>query len=125
MKSYSQFISEARKPGTPEEHISSAWERKHPGLKLHVRPSVSKDTSIIHSIEVPKHLRRRGIGTRIMKGITNYADKTSKRLALTPAPEPRYKQKLDIFYKKHGFRSNKGRNKDFAISHSMIRNPSA
>ena len=119
MKSFSDFIAESKEVLAK---ISSAWERKHPGMKFHVYHNNSGDIQL-HSLEVPKEKRGSGIGSRALKGLSKYADQNDKRITLTPQPEPGYKKKLDDLYKKHGFVVNKGRNKDFSVSDSRIREP--
>lgn len=118
MKTYSIFLLE----GEALQKISSAWQRKHPGMKLHAYDGNDGDIRL-HSLEVPKEKRGQGIGSRALKGITKYADKNQKRVTLSQAPERGYKAKLDKFYKKNDFVPNKGRNKDFTTRDTMIRNP--
>jgi GNAT superfamily N-acetyltransferase len=120
MRTYKEFIFESQEV---LNKISSAWERKHPGMKLHVYNDQSGDINL-HSLEVPKHKRGQGIGSRAMKGLANYADRQNKRITLTQQAEKGYKGKLDKFYRDKGFRPNKGRNKDYTTSAGMIRNPS-
>lgn len=123
MKTFKQFIIEANQP-KPDAHekISSAWQRKYPGMKAHLTQHHS-NTLKVHSLEVPKELRRRGIGSRFMKGVGNYADKQKQRTVLSPSADKGYKKKLDTFYRSFGFKPNKGRNKDYSISDTMIREP--
>ncbi len=123
MKTYRQFLYEAKssKPDALEK-ITGNWQRKHPGLKYHAYKTRAGHIEL-HSLEVPKEKRKRGIGTRIMKGLTNYASKQKEPVALTPRADKGYKGKLDKFYRSHGFKPNKGRNKDFTTTHSMIRRP--
>lgn len=119
VKTYKEFIIENEEILSK---ISSAWERKHPGMKAHVTQSNLGDIKL-HSLEVPKEKRGKGIGGRFVSGLSKYADKNKKRITLSQQPEPRYKKKLDTFYKRKGFVPNKGRNKDFSVSDTMIRNP--
>lgn len=44
-------------------------------------------------------------------------------ITLTPQAEPGYKGKLDQFYDRLGFKRNSGRNRDFSVSDSRIREP--
>lgn len=119
LKKFSQFIEESKEV---LNKISSAYERRYPGMKLHVYPS-HNDSIRVHSIEVPKKLRGRGIGSRAMKGISQFADRQNKRVTLSPQPESGYKEKLTNFYKKFNFKSNRGKNKNFSVSDTMIREP--
>jgi GNAT superfamily N-acetyltransferase len=82
----------------------------------------------VAAIEVPKDLRKQGIGTKAMQDVIAYADQQGKRLVLTPAlKDERHgttsRSRLVDFYKRLGFVENKGRNKDFAISDGMYREP--
>lgn len=119
MKTFKQFLNES---SGALAKISAAWERKHPGMKFHLYHNQSGDIDL-HSIEVPKEKRRSGIGSRAIKGLSNYADRNNKRVVLTPQAEKGYKGKLDKFYKEKGFVPNKGRNKDFTTRAGMIREP--
>lgn len=82
----------------------------------------------LQMFEVPKEMRKQGIGTKAMQELVDYADSTGKKLTLSPGlPDDRHgttsRARLVKFYKKFGFVENKGRNKDFTISEGMIREP--
>ena len=82
----------------------------------------------LDNIRVPKHLRKQGLGTSIMKEVINFADKSGLRLILTTAVKDPYagttsSDRLKRFYKRFDFVENKGRNKDYSISGNMLRNP--
>jgi len=70
-------------------------------------------------------MQGKGIGTRVMKGLTKYADNQKKRITLNQDPdkgnEP--KEKLAKFYKSHGFEKNRGRSRDSTTRDTDIRNP--
>jgi hypothetical protein len=119
MKTFRQFITESQES---LDKIGSAWRRKYPGMKFHSTLSNSGDVRL-HAIEVPKEKRNQGIGSRAIKGLTRYADKQNKRVTLTPQADKGKKGKLEKFYKSFGFNKNSGRNKDFSVSDSRIRNP--
>lgn len=69
----------------------------------------------------PGH-RNQGIGTKIMNDIIAYANTVHKPVSLSPSKDFGGKiGKLKKFYGGLGFKPNKGRNKDFRISNSMIR----
>jgi GNAT superfamily N-acetyltransferase len=119
MKTYKTFLEDTQ---TALSKISANWERKHPGMKFHVYQAKSGDIDL-HSIEVPKEKRGSGIGSRALKGLTKFADRNNKRIGLTQQPQPGYKKKLDTFYKKFGFRANKGRSKDYSTSAGSLRDP--
>jgi hypothetical protein len=125
MKTYQQFIEEAKRPKLDAvETISKNLQRRTPGMKFHAYPGHSGDIRL-HSIEVPKEKRNQGVGSHALKNLTKFADKQNKRVTLTPQADRGKKAKLDKFYKKFGFKSNKGRNKDFSVSDTMIRNPNS
>ena len=63
-----------------------------------------------------------------MKDLCDYADANNKRILLSPGYKDDHHGttshgRLVSVYKRFGFVQNKGRNKDFRISHTMIRNP--
>jgi GNAT superfamily N-acetyltransferase len=123
MKTYQQFILEAKQPKRDAvQTISKNLERRTPGMKVHAYPSQTGDISL-HSLEVPKEKRNQGVGSHAMRNLTRFADKQNKRVILTPEAERGKKVKLDKFYKRFGFKPNKGRNKDLSVSDTMIRNP--
>ena len=65
-----------------------------------------------------------GEGTKLMKDICEYADKTKKIIILSPSDEfGGNKKRLIEFYKRFGFVENKGKDKDFEIFESMYRLP--
>jgi hypothetical protein len=69
----------------------------------------------------PEH-RNQGIGTKIMNDVIAYANSVNKPVSLSPSKDFGGKiGKLKQFYGGLGFKPNKGRNKDFRISNSMIR----
>jgi predicted GNAT family N-acyltransferase len=119
MKTFQQFLFESEEA---LNKISSAWERKHPGMKFHVYQNRSGDIRL-DQFEVPKNKRGQGIGGRALRGLSKYASKNKKRITLTPQAERGYKKKLDTFYRSYGFKPNSGRNKDYSVSDTMIRNP--
>lgn len=123
MKTFKEFLAEAKPPKPDAYHtISKNWERKPQVKKFNVTMGNRGDLRV-HGVEVKSDSRRQGIGSRIFKGFNRYADSVGKRITLTPQAERGYKGKLDKFYRIHGFVPNKGRNKDFSVSDTMIRNP--
>lgn len=75
-------------------------------------------------IVVPEASRGQGVGTNAMKLLTQYADRTGQRIALTPSADfGGNKKRLEAFYKRFGFKPNKGRSKDFTVSEAMVREP--
>ena len=97
-------------------------KNKYPNVDLSV---FSKPEGItLSKIVVPKDARSEGIGSKVMKDLIKYADENNLPIALTPDSSfGGSKTRLKSFYKKFGFKDNKGRNKDFSFRESMIRQP--
>lgn len=125
MKTYSQFIAEAKEARPPEEYlpkIERAIGRRHPGTNLSVSHTKSGNFRV-NQIWVPPYMQGRGIGTKVMSNLTALADKKKKKITLNQDPDPGKKAKLAKFYKSHGFKPNKGRSRDLTIKDTHIRNP--
>lgn len=80
----------------------------------------------LNSIIVGK--KQQGSGTAAMEQLVRFADQHRVRITLTPALRDDHhgttsRARLVRFYKRFGFKENKGRNKDFAVSDGMIRDP--
>ena len=87
-----------------------------------------RDIIKLDSIIVSKQDRKTGVGSSVMQEITDYADKHNLRIALTPAikgdpGETTSRGRLVRFYKRFGFKENKGRYANYSISAGMIRDP--
>lgn len=69
--------------------------------------------------------RDKGNGTRFMEALASLADAQGWTLALTPdlSLGATSIARLRRFYKRFGFKENKGRYTDFTISESMVRRP--
>lgn len=78
--------------------------------------------NIILSLIVIKD-KGKGIGSKVMKDLCNYADLSGLTISLTPCTSfgATSLSRLKGFYSRFGFKENKGRNKDYSISESMIR----
>lgn len=76
-------------------------------------------------IFVPKENRKQGVGSQIMQFIVNYADKENRIITLSPSTDfgGTSINRLKNFYKNFGFVENKGRNKNYKYSSTMIRYP--
>ena len=126
MKTFSQFITEAKEARPPKEvlaKIDKAYGRKYPGTNVDVSHDNKSGDLRVNQLFVPPKPQGKGIGTRVMKGLTKYADKQNKRMTLTQDPDPGKKAKLAKFYKSHGFQKNSGRKRDFSTRDTDIRNP--
>ena len=126
MKTFSEFITEAKEARPPKEvlaKIDKAYARKHPGTNVDVSHDNKSGDLRVNQLFVPPNKQGKGIGTRVMKGLTKYADKQNKRITLNQDPDPGKKAKLAKFYKSHGFEKNSGRKRDFTTRDTHIRNP--
>lgn len=79
----------------------------------------------LNKIVVPQEERNQGVGMQAMRHLTNYADASRQRVALSPSLDfgATSKQRLMDFYRRHGFRPNTGRSRDLSVSAAMIREP--
>jgi GNAT superfamily N-acetyltransferase len=117
-----------KKPSAPEARAWAAEARQRLGLKVwDVWLSGGNDLKL-GMFEVEKAERKQGVGSRAMEELCDYADQHGFRVVLTPAlPDDRHgttsRSRLVTFYKRFGFKENKGRSKDFAISEGMYRDP--
>ena len=93
-------------------------------LHLYIK---SNGSLFIGNIRIKKEHRGKGIGSTVMRRIKKFADEHKLIISLAPEAESRYKEKLDKFYKSHGFVVNKGRKKDYRLaepfSKTMYRRP--
>ncbi|MGW0899424.1 hypothetical protein ACWD0G_20990 [Streptomyces goshikiensis] len=95
----------------------------HPA-KIHISYDSSSGYLALDLLVVTRVRRNEGTGTAIMRALTAETDLHGVPMALTPAADfggsvPR----LRAFYRRFGFISNRGRGKDYATSHAMIRRP--
>lgn len=89
---------------------------------------LSRGNLKLNMIAVAKDSQGEGIGTQVMGRIANFADANGLRIILSPGlPDDGFgttsRARLVRFYRRFGFVENKGRNKDFAISEGMYREP--
>jgi predicted GNAT family acetyltransferase len=93
------------------------------GVSLALSESPSKLS--VGKIVVPPSERNKGIGSQIMRAVTEYADTAGKPVTLTPSTDfgGRSVKSLEDFYKRFGFGSNQGRKRDYSFSDSMVRYP--
>lgn len=98
------------------------------GLKQFIVTEKGNDL-YLDSIIVDKKDQGKGLGTKALKQLISYADQTGKRIILTPGlPNKEHgttsRNRLVKFYKKFGFKENKGRSIDFAMgAGKMYRDP--
>lgn len=101
--------------------LSDELMAANPGLKL----DIGIDSSgVMRLSRIISPEQGSGIGSAIMQKLTDFADQTGTRMALTPSGDfGGNVRRLRDFYKRFGFIDNKGANKDFSISETMLRDP--
>ena len=87
--------------------------------------TLSKKSDVVTIDKLVVADRNQGNGTRFMDDLTKEADGNNWTLALTPDASfgATSVRRLKDFYKRFGFKENKGRNTDFTINESMVRRP--
>jgi len=111
---YNELITESL------EEIKDRWTELGIDFSLYQH----NDVINLNKIIVPKEARMMGNGTKAMKLLIDYADKTNKRIALSPSGDfGGNKNRLIKFYQQFGFVPNKGKYKDYLTRETMIRYP--
>ena len=113
------------------QSFAARLKAKHEGVEdlwIYSLGDSNPNTIKLDSIRVAKDARKSGVGSAVMQEITDYADERRLRVVLTPGQRDdghgtTSRGRLVRFYKRFGFKENKGRNKDFTISAGMIREP--
>lgn len=106
--------------GLTRQQLVDEFKAKYPGIKLDLLGN--GDVVTLSRIVIPEDGRQSGRGTEVMQAITAWADGAGKKLALTPSADfGGNKKRLVDFYKRFGFVENKGKNKDYEVSESMVR----
>ena len=106
------------------DQLSKFVEKQWPGVDLSLADHNFNDETHLSMIEVPLEQRRGGVGSQIMRMVTDYADQNKRTLTLSPEYRGRggpSKDKLTAWYREFGFVPNKGRNKDYRFRALMIR----
>ena len=102
------------------QDLAAQLREEYPGLKLDLAGRGQKVT--LSRIVAPE--REQGTGSAVMRRLTDWADASGRTLALTPSNDfGGNVKRLREFYRRFGFVENKGRNKDYAISEAMYREP--
>lgn len=106
------------------ERLTAQFARDFPGTRVSIAARKMSPVIVIDVIVVPQGQRRQGTGTRIMQAIIEAADANGITLACDPSTDlGGTKTGLMRFYRRFGFRPNKGRNADLSITGAMIRRP--
>lgn len=104
------------------ESIENKYTQEGCDLILIYKSSTS--SIFLSKIFIKKEGRNKGLGSKAIKDIIQLADKYQLIVALTPSDGwGSNLNRLRKFYKNFGFKDNKGRNKDFRITGSLIRIP--
>lgn len=110
------------KQGISVKDLQSQLESEFDGVELSIGESNGVVT--VSKIVVPEDQRNVGTGSAIIQRVTDWADQNSKTVALTPSKDfGGTVGRLKKFYKQLGFVENKGKNKNFEVSESMLREP--
>ncbi len=112
------------------QRLASTLRRRHSLSRFDLSHDRRSDAIELADVEVPRHLRKQGVGSRVMGILTKFADKHKKRIWLHTGEKNSLsgttsRGRLVKFYRVHGFVPNKGKRKDYALSRfaSMYRNP--
>lgn len=90
------------------------------GLDIYENKTSLKLSRII----IKPEFRDKGVGSKIMEDLVKYADQNKQIIVLTPSSDfGGNKNRLVQFYKRFGFKHNKGQYKNFEFMDSMIRYP--
>ncbi len=102
------------KPSSKLDELVRQLKSSFLGLDLYVYETLK--TIHVSRINVPKDQRGKGIGSKVLTALKDYARQVSKPLVLVPEAERGKKQALEDFYKSNDFVYNKGRRKDWNIT---------
>ena len=103
-----------------EDYLRSKYEQQLESLDIYE----NRTSLILSRIIIKPEFRGTGVGSKIMEDLINYAEKNKQIIALTPSSDfGGNKNRLIQFYKRFGFKHNKGQYKNFEFRDSMIRYP--
>jgi len=103
-----------------EDILKSKYGKFLKGLDIYE----NKTSLILSRIIINDEFKGEGIGTKVMKDLVDYAEKNNQIIALTPSSDfGGNKNRLIQFYKRFGFKHNKGIHKSYEFRDSMIRYP--
>ena len=105
-------------------NLNNHFRKKYPQLEyLFISGNIEK--IFLSQIVIKPEFRETGFGSKIMKDLVDYADKTSSIIYLSPdnCLGASSVTRLVNFYKRFGFVMNKGKNKDFTTMEAMLRRP--
>lgn len=100
----------------------SAIRKEYPDVRLDISFDEheylkGKKLLVLDVIEVPKEMRKRGVGTAIMRKLVHIADQYNCVFMLSPDESlgATSRERLRRFYKRFGFIDNKGRHKKYSL----------
>jgi GNAT superfamily N-acetyltransferase len=106
-------------------HLESTLLSKFPQIdKLDIYAQ-QNNLLYLSDLYIKPEFRGQGIGSKIMKYITDFADSNNLTVVLIPEPESLKKsavKRLVNFYKRFGFVINTGKNKDYELSEPFATN---
>jgi len=103
-----------------EKYLEDKYKPELIGLDIYEDGKSIKLSRIV----INPDFRDKGVGTSILNDLINYADKSKKIVTLTPSSDfGGNKNRLVQFYKKFGFKMNKGVHKSYEYMDTMIRWP--
>jgi GNAT superfamily N-acetyltransferase len=103
-----------------EKYLEDKYKSELIGLDIYEDGKSIKLSRIV----INPDFRDKGVGTSILNDLINYADKSKKIVTLTPSSDfGGNKNRLVQFYKKFGFKMNKGVHKSYEYMDTMIRWP--
>ena len=103
-----------------QEILRNKYEDCLEGLDIYE----NRTSLVVPRIIVKEECRSTGVGTQIMNDLIAYADDNKQIVALTPSSDfGGDKNRLIQFYKRFGFKHNKGVHKSFQFRETMIRYP--
>ena len=107
--------------------LQQSLEQRFEGLTLWLTHFSDSNILRINAISFPKDKRKQGAGSQVMTEIVAWADSHNAILSLTPSKDfgASSVKGLERFYRRFGFKPNKGRNKDFRTRDSMLRYPAS
>jgi len=108
--------------------LQHSLEQKYEGLTLMLSFFPSSEEAPIVRINVirfPKEKQKQGLGGQVMSELVTWADTHKTILTLSPTKDfgASSVSRLEKFYRRFGFKPNKGRSKDFRSRDTMIRYP--
>jgi GNAT superfamily N-acetyltransferase len=103
-----------------EDTLNNRYQEYLHGLDIYE----NKNSLILSKIVIKPEFRNEGVGSEIMEDLIKYADTHGKIIALTPSSDfGGSKNRLTQFYKRFGFKLNRGQYKSFQFKDKMIRYP--